>query len=1527
VTRRAIAIVATAAALFVVASPAQADNPYPGLDHLFDFGSKGFGAGQLDDPAGIAVNHASGDVYVADRGNDRVSQFDADGDFIRAWGFDVVASGPDDSGTGFEVCDVVAHPADVCKAGAPSTEGGGFKNPTGIAVDNSSGPAAGSVYVQDTDNLRVQRFDSQGSFVLTWGEGVNGTSGGDVCPRPGFPGDLCGAGADSSAPTGFNGSGLGSWEYHGFSVERIAVDGAGRVYATSGDIERSSDVEDIHPGDQRLVRFDSSGAVLDYAHEMEPGKGILGQGVLALEHFLDVAVSGEGDAYVATDFHPLKFDAAQLSASGVVESRPSDFNALGSARRLAVDPGNGFLFVMSPTPASPCKVSDGNAQDHVVEYPPSGQVVDCSSPATPGMANLDQQIDSLAVSTSHRLYMVVGSEVRVFAAPAAEAPAVVSQSVDPLSRSALVKASVVANLVDTDVHVELGTAGPCSANPCEETDDQGVGASRAALEQQVQLNDLEPDTTYFYRVVATNSEGAAYGPDRLFHTLPAPVFDPSCPNNLARQQTGAAFLLDCRAYELVSAQNAGGYNVASDVLGSPAPFGGYPGAKDRALYAIQDGSVPGVSGNPTNRGPDPYLASRDGANQRWDSEYVGIPADAPEGPLASPAFSSTLLGSDQGLDTFAFGGPEICAPCFEDGTSGIPVRLPGGALVQGMAGPLDPGPADPAGTVRVPLSADGTHLVFGSTAKFAGGANNNGADATIYDRNLLTGQTQVASRLPTAAPIKNGANVAELGISTDGSRIVIGQRVAVDAAGNPYYHLYLHVGTAPATIDLTPGATHGVLYAGMSEDASMVYFTTEDALDTEAEQDSDESADLYRSDVDVETMSAALTRVSTGDAGGDTDSCDPAGNSFNPANWNVAPGGPTDCSAVAIGGGGGVAAASGVVYFLSPERLDGTGADGAPNLYRAAPDSDPQRVATLESSLSQALPAPTHGFERSFGDFENGEGVAIDSADGSTYVYDPGTAVLEPGPGATVKKFDATGKLDPGFGVGGTLDGSNSPGESLGALGDPDGSAFSAGVPTEVAVDNTCFAKHLSGSACTTFDPSNGDLYVSDLVTGGIKKFGPDGSFISEIAEAAIPGSTYVVGLAVNPANGNVYALRMTVKGELVRVRTFNNSTGAQVKPPTALSGATKPLGIAVDGTNRLYLADGASTKVYDATSFALISTLFSGPSMGVAVDPADNHVYVDTGGSVVEFNATGAQVGAPFGEADIGDSISLAASANRLVVSNRAAGNVAVFGPRIVQPDNAYDSPIAINALADSKSRRSADFQTTPDGAYAAFPTTLDLAGQGFDSAGHEEVYRYAHESGALECASCNPTLLEPASDATLPANGLGLAPDGSVFFDSAEALVLRDVNKVQDAYEWSGRPELISSGTDSSDSSLLSISADGTDAFFFTRETLVKGDDNGHHVKLYDARGNGGFFFVPPPPDCAASDECHGPGSQPPEETSLGTLSGSGGNANPTPPTTSPCAKGKVRRHGRCVSKHSRGKKRHRAKQGRHAHRGARR
>jgi hypothetical protein len=85
--------IVTLAALLALAAPALATKT-----QSFTVGSPGSLGGQFDNSGGIAINQAgtggvpAGTFYVLDANNDRVQSFDADGNFLRAWGKDVIAS-------------------------------------------------------------------------------------------------------------------------------------------------------------------------------------------------------------------------------------------------------------------------------------------------------------------------------------------------------------------------------------------------------------------------------------------------------------------------------------------------------------------------------------------------------------------------------------------------------------------------------------------------------------------------------------------------------------------------------------------------------------------------------------------------------------------------------------------------------------------------------------------------------------------------------------------------------------------------------------------------------------------------------------------------------------------------------------------------------------------------------------------------------------------------------------------------------------------------------------------------------------------------------------------------------------------------------------------------------------------------------------------------------------------------------------------------------------------------------------------
>ncbi|MGZ5342511.1 MAG: hypothetical protein ACXWW8_06595, partial [Solirubrobacterales bacterium] len=135
--------------------------------------------GELNSPRDVATD-AAGNIYVADTSNDRIQKFDSLGNFQRAWGRDVVSTGPGDTvAGGFEIC--VAASGAICKAAAASTGlGGELNRPRGVGTD-----AAGNVYVGDSDNNRIQKFDSFGAWDRAWGKDVvdNGVdnTGFEIC--------------------------------------------------------------------------------------------------------------------------------------------------------------------------------------------------------------------------------------------------------------------------------------------------------------------------------------------------------------------------------------------------------------------------------------------------------------------------------------------------------------------------------------------------------------------------------------------------------------------------------------------------------------------------------------------------------------------------------------------------------------------------------------------------------------------------------------------------------------------------------------------------------------------------------------------------------------------------------------------------------------------------------------------------------------------------------------------------------------------------------------------------------------------------------------------------------------------------------------------------------------------------------------------------------------------------------------------------------------------------------------------------
>jgi DNA-binding beta-propeller fold protein YncE len=288
--------------------------------------------------------------------------------------------------------------------------------------------------------------------------------------------------------------------------------------------------------------------------------------------------------------------------------------------------------------------------------------------------------------------------------------------------------------------------------------------------------------------------------------------------------------------------------------------------------------------------------------------------------------------------------------------------------------------------------------------------------------------------------------------------------------------------------------------------------------------------------------------------------------------------------------------------------------------------------------------------------------------------------------------------------------------------------------------------------------------------------------------------------------------------------------------------------------------------------------------------------------------------------------------------------------GDNRVEPSNAG----GFGDWRASASNRTA--QVSGNGRYLAFMSRAALTGYD-NEAGSEkcrvsqtpvcyEVFVYDASLAALSCASCSPTGQRPSGGANLTlispgqgdAKGRGLFPlrqpgnlsaegSGRVFFESRDALTPRDSNgAVQDVYEWEpagvggcGHPQgcvaLISSGSSPNDSLFVDSTPSGDDAFFVTRQRLLRADGN-DQLDLYDARVGGGFDESPA--TTCLGDSCRG---QSPPQAAMGPASNSAAGHNAHPAR---CAKGKVRRHDKCVRKHRKKHGRHQKKPARHGKKG---
>ncbi|MDZ8184944.1 MAG: scytonemin biosynthesis PEP-CTERM protein ScyF [Nostoc sp. ChiSLP02] len=117
----------------------------PTGQYIGAIGSGGTGPGQFDEPTTVDFNPVTGDLYAGDVYNNRINQFDSQGNFIRSF-----ANGQF----------------------TPLVQGRLFFGPSGVTFDK-----AGNVYVGDFNGERILKFTPDGQQIGVIG-GTNGTAPG-----------------------------------------------------------------------------------------------------------------------------------------------------------------------------------------------------------------------------------------------------------------------------------------------------------------------------------------------------------------------------------------------------------------------------------------------------------------------------------------------------------------------------------------------------------------------------------------------------------------------------------------------------------------------------------------------------------------------------------------------------------------------------------------------------------------------------------------------------------------------------------------------------------------------------------------------------------------------------------------------------------------------------------------------------------------------------------------------------------------------------------------------------------------------------------------------------------------------------------------------------------------------------------------------------------------------------------------------------------------------------------------------------
>ena len=224
-----------------------------------------------------------------------------------------------------------------------------------------------------------------------------------------------------------------------------------------------------------------------------------------------------------------------------------------------------------------------NATSNTARQRSYGQSQPCAStPSGSSPVAVSADITGLAENTTYHFRLVAaysdGSNTGSDAGSDETFTTLTSPLIDAAYTTNLTESSVDLNAeinpmgFDTTYRFEWGTSTSYGNSVPVPDADIGSGSSDVLVSQH--LSGLSANTTYHWRVVATNSIGTTEGQDHTFVYQPPTSSGVGCPNEQLRVENALSLLLpDCRAYEQVSPVDKNDSDVKNDFEGNDMSAG------------------------------------------------------------------------------------------------------------------------------------------------------------------------------------------------------------------------------------------------------------------------------------------------------------------------------------------------------------------------------------------------------------------------------------------------------------------------------------------------------------------------------------------------------------------------------------------------------------------------------------------------------------------------------------------------------------------------------------------------------------------------------------------------------------------------------------------------------------------------------------------------------------------------------------------------------------------------------------------